>query len=420
MKVSGLPSALLGLVAALAGPAVVRADDTKDLGTILSGNKDLSTYYTLIQKYPNILLQLPNYAGVTIIAPSNDAFEKYNGWSNDNQTLVTNILEYHILQGTIATASVPEGSPLFAASLLKDPAWTNVTGGQRVIINSQPGDTVVFTTGEGARSTLLDQDLAFTGGLVQVVDTLLVPPSRLEPTCRDAYSDLKAFLGALYTAGLVETFAETPNVTIFAPRNAAFQLLAGTLSGLARDDLARVLSYHVIPGRLVGSPDLSNGTRLTTLAKDAAGSSLDVLITQTGNNRYVDSAQLVQPDILVANGVVHMIDNVLNPDAAAARPNPSLGTQAPVFPVSGASSTGSRVAVPFTTALPCTSDCPVTTTASANSTSEATSTTSSRTTTTAGSASSRGAGGMLTPPRCTGLAGAGMVGMGMLAMAAVV
>jgi hypothetical protein len=49
MKVSGLPSALLGLVAALAGPAVVRADDTKDLGTILSGNKDLSTYYTLIQ-----------------------------------------------------------------------------------------------------------------------------------------------------------------------------------------------------------------------------------------------------------------------------------------------------------------------------------------------------------------------------------
>jgi len=271
-----------------------------------------------------------------------------------------------------------------------------------------------------ARSTLLDQDLAFTGGLVQVVDTLLVPPSRLEPTCRDAYSDLKAFLGALYTAGLVETFAETPNVTIFAPRNAAFQLLAGTLSGLARDDLARVLSYHVIPGRLVGSPDLSNGTRLTTLAKDAAGSSLDVLITQTGNNRYVDSAQLVQPDILVANGVVHMIDNVLNPDAAAARPNPSLGTQAPVFPVSGASSTGSRVAVPFTTALPCTSDCPITTTASANSTSEATSTTSSRTTTTAGSASSRGAGGMLTPPRCTGLAGAGMVGMGMLAMAAVV
>ncbi|PKK43236.1 hypothetical protein CI102_12837, partial [Trichoderma harzianum] len=39
--------------------------DPRDLGTVLAGNKDLSTFYSLIQKYPDVLLQLPSYAGVT-------------------------------------------------------------------------------------------------------------------------------------------------------------------------------------------------------------------------------------------------------------------------------------------------------------------------------------------------------------------
>lgn len=410
---SGRSSSFLSVAAVLLSlsPRSVAASGSQDLGTVLDGIKDLSTYKDLLKQYPDILLQLPNYAGITIVAPNNDAFKNYQGWDPKNKTMVTNMLEYHILQGTVSTDAVPEGPTTFASTLLTDTAYTNVTGGQKVLINKQPGNVIVFTSGAGSRATLLDGDIAFRGGLIQVVDTLMVPPERLEPTMRVAYKDLTAFLAALYAADLVPSFADATNVTIFAPRNSAFQLLAGTLSGLSKDALARILKYHIVPGQVMLSPQLANGTNLTTSATDAAGNPIKAHVLRAGNNAYIDRSQLVQPDILVANGVVHMVDGVLNPDAPDVQPDPAVGTQPPVFPQTGATSTGSRVETPFLTALPCTADCPVPTTASANVTQAATTTATSSdsTSTTVRSTSSKGAAAA----RQTGMvAVAGLLGVG--------
>jgi transforming growth factor-beta-induced protein len=319
------------------------------------------------------------------------------------------MLEYHILQGTVSTNAIPEGPTTFASSLLTDPAYTNVTGGQKVLINKQPGDVVVFTSGAGSRATLVDGDIAFKGGLIQVIDTLMVPPSRLEPTMRVAYKDLTAFLAALYAADLVPSFADSTNVTIFAPRNSAFQLLAGTLTNLTKEALARVLNYHIVPGQVLLSPQLTNGTNLTTAATDAAGNpGVKAHVLRAGNNAYVDRSQIIQPDILIANGVVHMVDGVLNPDAPGVQPDPAVGTQPPVFQQTGATSTGSRVETPFITALPCTVSCPVPTTAAANITGAATGSTSSSSTSVRSTSSKGGAAA-----RQTGLvAVAGLLGVG--------
>lgn len=352
-----------------------------------------------------------------IVVPSNDAFTKFDGWDSNNKTLVTNILEYHILQGTVATNAVVEGIPEFAATILKDPAYTNVTGGARVIINKQSGDLIIFTSGDGSRSTQLEQDILFSGGLLQMVDTVLVPPKRLEHVARDIYPNLRSFLGALYETDLAETFAEHQNVTIFAPWDTAFQLLAGTLGGMPKDELKNVMSYHVIPNQVLMSTDLVNATNWTTLATDSSGSPAKLTITAAGNNRYVDSAQLEQPDILLANGVLHMIGGVLNPTAVDTKLDPALATQAPAFPVSGDSSTGTRVTAPFTTALPCTTNCPVPTTSTAGATSTATNG-AAQSTSTHQSSSSEGVGAALLP-RCTGLSGAMAVGAGLLGVAAV-
>lgn len=329
--------------------------------------------------------------------------------------MVATLLEYHILQGTVATAAIPEGPTIFASTLLTDPAYTNVTGGQKVLIAKQPGDVVVFTSGAGSRATLVQGDITFDGGLIQVIDTLMVPPERLAPTMRVAYDDLTAFLAALYAAGAEPFFADSANVTIFAPYNAALQEVAGALTNLSRDALARVLDYHILPGRLVFASELANGTNLTTAATADDGSSNDPVplhVLLAGNSAYVDRAQIVQPDILVANGVVHMVDAVLNPDAADARPNPALPSQPPVFALTGATATGTAAPTPFASALPCTSGCPVPTT-SANGTDTA-----------AGASSTVGGGGGIAgvstttsegaaAARQTGLvAMAGLVGVG--------
>ncbi|OIW31278.1 Fasciclin-domain-containing protein [Coniochaeta ligniaria NRRL 30616] len=412
LSFSGVAAVLLSL-----SLRSVAADGSQDLGTVLDGIKELSTYKDLLKQYPDILLQLPSFAGITIVAPSNDAFKTYQGWDPKNQSMVTNMLEYHILQGTVSTDAIPEGPTTFASTLLTDPAYANVTGGQKVLINKQPGDVIVFTSGAGSRATLIDGDIAFRGGLIQVVDTLMVPPQRLEPTMRVAYKDLTAFLAALYAADLVPSFADATNVTIFAPRNSAFQLLAGTLSGLTKEALARILKYHIVPGQVLLSPQLANGTNLTTSATDAAGSPIKAHVLRSGNNAYIDRSQLVQPDILIANGVVHMVDGVLNPDAPGVQPDPAIGTQPPVFPQSGATSTGSRVATPFITALPCTSDCPVPTTASANVTEAASTSAAGSTSTSVRTTSSKGGAAAARQTGLVAVAGLLGVGIGMVGVA---
>ena len=277
-------------------------------------------------------------------------------------------------------------------TLLTDSTYTNVTGGQNVLINKQSGNVVIFTTSMGTRCTLDKGDIPFRGGLIQVVDNLLIPPARLGETSH-AFQ-IPSFLGGLYAADLMPGVAERRNITVFAPRDEAFDLVGGTLEGLDAEALARVMGYHIVPDRVLVSSDLANGTRLDTLADSAS-----VTIRQAGNNKYVNSAQIVQPDILLANGIMHLVSNVLNPDAVDAQPDPEEPSQPAVFPVSTAEDV-------FTSALPCTESCPVTSTPASPTPTEA----SSTTTTDLFTSSSDGLA-----PRCTGqYAGAalGMLGVG--------
>jgi uncharacterized surface protein with fasciclin (FAS1) repeats len=334
--------------------------------------------------------------------------------------MVTTMLLYHILQTTVSTNSLAEGPTIYASTLLTDPQYTNVTSGQKVLIDKQSGDVVVFTSGSGSRASLVTGDIPFKGGLIQEIDTVMTIPARMETTMRDNYQDLVAFLSALYAADLVPSIADSPNITIFAPRNSAFQLLSGTLSGLPQSKLAEILKYHVVPNQVLTGDLLTNGTALSTLASDnTTDTAIPSHLLRAGNNIYVDSAQVIQLDILIANGVVHMISGVLNPDAPAVQPNPQIGTQPPVFPQSGATSTGSRVATPFLSALPCTASCPVPTT-SENVTAVETSTVESSTssTTTVRTSSSKGDAARVGAARCTGLAGVGMAGLGLVAVGA--
>ncbi|KAG5944550.1 hypothetical protein E4U53_006873 [Claviceps sorghi] len=368
----------------------VCADGSKDLGSVLAGNKDVSKFYDLIKKFPDVLLQLPNYSGVTIAVPSNKAIENIpytalnNVWDPEDKEKTVSLLQYHILKGTIAIGGLQEGPTYFETTMLTNSAYTNVTTGQGVLINKQ-GDSAFFISGQGSRSTVTDSDMTFAGGLIHIVDNLLIPPSQIDKTA-EAFQ-AKSFLGSLYAAKLMPDIAYSKNVTIFAPSNEAFKAVGGTLQHLNATKLARIMSYHVIPNQVLDAKALTNGTTYSTLAKDASGlRAAQLTIRQSGNNKYANSAQIVQPDILLANGVMHLIGNVLNPDAEYVLPNPKIAAQPPVFAVSTAPGA-------FTTALPCTTNCPVTTTSDADAA------TSTGATTTARSPSHSTSRGMA--PRCT-------------------
>lgn len=314
-------------------------------------------------------------------------------------------MQYHILDGLVNTQNLKEGPTYYETTLLKNPKYTNVTDGQSIVINKQSGDVVVITSGLGTRCTVTQPDILFQGGVIQVVDNLLIPPSDIGKTANAFHTN--SFVGSLYSSKLMPGLAYQKNVTIFVPQDAAMAAVGGTLQGYDASKLARILSYHVIPGQVLGSAELTNSTKYGTMATAGPSNNtqLSVTIRQDGNNKYVNSAQIVQPDILLANGVMHIVANVLNPDVEDQKPNPDVGTQVPVFLVSTVSGV-------FTSALPCTTDCPVTTTGGATGNGTGTAAgTATATTTDVSSSTSEG----VVAPRCTAhVAGAaiGMIGLG--------
>ena len=110
------------------------------------------------------------------------------------------------------------------------------------------------------------------------------------------------------------------------------------------DELAKVLDYHIVNGtNFVGySANLPNNTVL----KSREGGKLT--ITFASNSLFVNSARIIQEDLLISNGVMHVIDNVLDYNATDVKPDPDVQTQAAIIP--GSSLSGN--VVPFSSYLP--------------------------------------------------------------------
>ncbi|GJC83137.1 fasciclin-like arabinogalactan protein ARB_02922 [Colletotrichum liriopes] len=382
---------LAAVASAVVGASVVAA---QGLDEVLGKQANLTTFRGLVK----------------ILAPSDSAYLKGQGWDS-NKDDIPIALQYGVLNGQVSFGALLPGNSTIQSTLLTDTRFSNVTDGQQVLVTKQPNGDVVVTSGVASRTTALKTDIAFDGGLIQVIDSLMVTPARLETTARDAYQEFTSFLGALYTADLVTEFAETKNVTIFAPRNAAFQQVAGALSGMSKEALRRVLRYHLVPSVVVQASLLTNQTTLDTAVD---GESVD--ITLYNNDIFVDSAHIIQTNILVANGVIQMIDAVLNVDARSVVPNVTAVSQAPVFTVTGTVETGTAAPTPFISALPCTADCPVTGGGSGGGGAGRTATGGvAQSSSTGGVAAARCTGGLVGAAAGVGLSLAlGVVGMGAL------
>ncbi len=126
-----------------------------------------------------------------------------------------------------------------------------------------------------------------------------------------AADDFNTLVAAVKAAGLVETLQSPGPFTVFAPTDAAFaKLPEGTVENLLkpenRDQLRAVLTYHVVPGRVLAE-DVVQLSSATTVQ----GS--DVKIATSHGQVRVDKARVIKTDILCSNGVIHAIDGVLLP-----------------------------------------------------------------------------------------------------------
>jgi uncharacterized surface protein with fasciclin (FAS1) repeats len=128
--------------------------------------------------------------------------------------------------------------------------------------------------------------------------------------------DHTTLVTAVQAAGLAETLSGPGPFTVFAPTNAAFDKLPpGTVDTLVKPEnkaqLTSILTYHVVPGRTLAA-DLTDGQTLTTVE----GGTLTV--SKSGNTVALTDEKggkstVTQADVLQSNGVVHVVDTVVQP-----------------------------------------------------------------------------------------------------------
>lgn len=124
-------------------------------------------------------------------------------------------------------------------------------------------------------------------------------------------------LAAAEAAGLATALDQNGPLTVFAPTDEAFEALpAGTVETLLKpenkDQLAAILSYHVLPRELTSNMLPAGRIHVRTIK---ASGDRTLAVNNTGSGVEVDGANVIQADIQADNGVIHVIDKVMLPDS---------------------------------------------------------------------------------------------------------
>jgi uncharacterized surface protein with fasciclin (FAS1) repeats len=137
-------------------------------------------------------------------------------------------------------------------------------------------------------------------------------------------ADHTTLVAAVKAAGLVDTLKGPGPFTVFAPTNEAFDKLpAGTVQNLLKpenkDTLTKVLTYHVVAGRLSAldlKKEIKSGNGQASL-KTVSGGTL--IATMQGKNIVLkdekgDVSTVTIGNVFQSNGVIHVVDTVLLPN----------------------------------------------------------------------------------------------------------
>jgi uncharacterized surface protein with fasciclin (FAS1) repeats len=231
----------------------------------------------------------------TVFAPTDEAFKALplnalDALLEDPEGLLADLLLNHVVSGTLMSGDLTDGQVL--TTLLEEDVTVTINE-DGVFINN-------------AKVTVVD--LEADNGVVHVVDAVIIPSFNtvMEIIAFSPEHDTLEF--ALQFAGLDDDLSGEGPFTVFAPTDDAFKALpAGTIEALL-PQLESILLYHVAAGTVM-SGDLSDGQEVVTLLER------EVNVTINEDGVFINNAKVIVADLIADNGVVHVIDAVLIPQA---------------------------------------------------------------------------------------------------------
>lgn len=281
--------------------------EPQSIAQIAAGDEQFSTLVAALERVNLVsVLDNPN-STFTVFAPTNAAFTALGvDLATLSDAALTEILLYHVLGGKVASTDLQTGQTYATTAAETGPGDTQLS----ILIEKAANGSVKVN----GTADVTSADVEATNGVIHIVDAVLLPLDIVGHAA--ANSNFTSLVGALGSASgdLVNVLKGDGPFTVFAPLNSAFDAIAGTVAGLNADQLASVLTYHVVGGANVVSGDLTNGQVVTTVqGEDFTVNISGSVVNITDANGNVSNVALT--DVQATNGVIHVITKVLIPVA---------------------------------------------------------------------------------------------------------
>ena len=245
---------------------------------------------------------------LTVFAPTDDAFKAagYADVAAINAVPVadlTRILQYHVVSSRIPAANVPAAQNTVVQSLLPANGALYVSKVNNVV--SVNGRTVTTA------------DVAADNGVIHIINgVLLSPPGDVVGAVVGNPQSFSLLTAAVTRAGIASTLTSATAITVFAPTNDAFIAAgfnAAAIAAATPAALTRILTYHVVPGRVFSTLLTDGVTPATLLGPTVRVNVSGNGVTVTGQGNGTNASTVTSANILTTNAVVHAINRVLLP-----------------------------------------------------------------------------------------------------------
>eukprot|EP00588_Corethron_pennatum_P004149 CAMPEP_0194300102 /NCGR_PEP_ID=MMETSP0169-20130528/61070_1 /TAXON_ID=218684 /ORGANISM="Corethron pennatum, Strain L29A3" /LENGTH=949 /DNA_ID=CAMNT_0039050241 /DNA_START=171 /DNA_END=3018 /DNA_ORIENTATION=+ len=299
----------------MASNGVIHVIDSvlQPLGNIVEVASSLPDFSILVQAvvYADLAEALSSSSenGLTVFAPTNDAFGDLlvklgvDSIEKVPKEAVADILLYHVLAKEVFKYDLREGS-------------VETLNGQDIDVDVRGwGHKRYVSLNEDTEVTVFD--VKASNGVIHVIDTVLAPPGPLGNIVEVASSldDFSILVQAVVYANLTEALSlSTENgLTVFAPTNDAFEdflekLQVDSIEDVPKEVVADVLTYHVL-GKEAFKDDLKDGS-----VEALNGKTIDVDVQFFGREVLLnEDTRVTVFDVEASNGVIHVIDSVLQP-----------------------------------------------------------------------------------------------------------
>ena len=269
---------------------------------IAAADAQFSTLVSALQRTGlDAILNAPG--NFTVFAPTNDAFDQLGvdlgTLSNDE---LAEILLYHVLGASVRSTDLQDGLTYASTASTSGPNDEQLT----LLIDNDGGSVTV-----NGSVNVSSVDITAQNGVIHVVDDVIMPLNVVgHAVANPGFSTLVEQLGSA-PGDLVSTLSSTGPFTVFAPTNEAFEQISDVVATLTPEQIADVLTYHVIAGSNVRSTDLTNGAEVMTVNGQT------ITIDLTSGAQIIDAggnaSNIVLTDVQATNGVIHVIESVIVP-----------------------------------------------------------------------------------------------------------